>query len=141
MNNSGDWKSYPGHLAIRKAWGLDPLIEELGQDLVGLTKENLGSFYGALANYYTEDRLAYSHFREDLIYSSYSYERFYPEIYNQPDKNKRKQLIHQYWYQDTDNLISELDKYGNWGYFFPQYRGLAGSHCTTVLEFASRGRA
>nr|WP_255490853.1 pectinacetylesterase family protein [Spartinivicinus marinus] len=137
LDNSNHWKSYPAHLSIRKSWGLDPLIDELSQELVGLTKQNLGSFYGALADYYPEDRLAYSHFREDLIYSAYSYERFYPEIYNQSDKKKRKKLLHKYWYQDTDNLIAELDKYGNWGYFFPQYRGLAGSHCTTILEFTN----
>ncbi|MCW8997367.1 MAG: hypothetical protein OQK04_01445, partial [Kangiellaceae bacterium] len=72
-----------------------------------------------------------------LNYSSYSYERFYDDINSDPDQESRHQKIHAKWHQDTNNLKTELEGYDNWGYFFPHFRDVNESHCTTIIEFAN----
>lgn len=134
-----DAQTYPSvrlHAAIRQVWGLDqgplPYLETL---LPGFTRTNLGTFYSALAAKQPTDRLGHTHFWQDLNYSSYSYERFFPEIQQAPDQASKEALIHAKWATDTTHLKQTLDTLPNFGGYFPQYRALNESHCTTIVDF------
>lgn len=137
----GDPAQYPQirlQTLIRSVWGLDagngPLAY-LASDLPGLDRSQLGTLFNALSSRYPNDRLGHTHFWKDLNYSSYSYERFYPEIQNAPDQATKETLIHARWGIDTGRLRNKLNTLGNFGGYFPQYRALNESHCTTVVDF------
>ena len=95
----------------------------------------MGTLYGALSAKYPNDRLGHTHFWQDLNYSSYSYERFFPEIANAPNQAAKEAIIHAKWGSDTQRLSAKLNGLNNFGGYFPQYRALNESHCTTVVDF------
>lgn len=134
-----DPQQYPSillHATIRQVWGLDAgPLPYLESQLPGFTRNDLGTFYGALAARLPGDRLGHTHFWKDLNYSSYSYERFFPEIANAPDQATKQALIHAKWAIDTERLRQTLDTLPNFGGYFPQYRALNESHCTTIVDF------
>ena len=96
---------------------------------------DVGAAAVALAAKYPSDRLGHTHFWQDLNYSAYSYERFFPEIENAPDEATKEALIHEKWFQDTTRLTARLNGLDNFGGYFPQYRDLNDSHCTTIVDF------
>ena len=125
---------------IRSAWGLSngPLsymLAELGP--YGLNLNNLGTIYSALSSRWSADRLGHTHFWQDLNYSSYSYERFYEDIFNDPDQASRQAKIKARWAMDTDRLKTTLNGLNNFGGYFPQFRAVNESHCTSIIEFAN----
>jgi hypothetical protein len=132
------YPSLPLQGFIRSAWGLDagPLAY-LQSRLPGLNLKNLGSLYPALSSNLAGDRMGHTHFWKDLNYSSYSYERFYPAIANAPDQASKEALIHAKWDVDTGRLRNELANLPNVGGYFPQYRAVNESHCTSIIEFAN----
>lgn len=141
---NGTNDQYPSkllHAKIRDAWGLDQNgngpIPYLSNDLLGFDQTDMGTLYRGLGEQYPNDRMGQTHFWQDLNYSSYSYERLYDDINNDPDQDSKEQKIHQRWHQDTNNLKTELESYNNWGYFFPYFRDVNESHCTTIIEFAN----
>lgn len=105
--------------------------------LPGLNLSNLGTIYPALSSNLAADRMGHTHFWKDLNYSSYSYERFYPEIINAPNQAAKEALIHAKWDVDTGRLRNELANLPNVGGYFPQYRAVNESHCTSIIEFAN----
>lgn len=125
---------------IRSAWGLSngPLsymLAELGP--YGLNLNNLGTIYSALSSRWSADRLGHTHFWQDLNYSSYSYERFYDDIFNDPDEASRQAKIKARWAMDTERLKTTLNGLNNFGGYFPQFRAVNESHCTSIIEFAN----
>ena len=60
---------------------------------------------------------------------------FFPEIENAPDEATKEALIHEKWFQDTTRLTARLNGLDNFGGYFPQYRDLNDSHCTTIVDF------
>jgi len=131
-----EYPSVPLHNHVRAVWGLDDgPLPYLETRLPLLDAGNLGSMYAALSAKYPSDRMGQTHFWEDLNYSSYSYERFHPEIENAASPEIQEMLIHERWYQDTENLIAELEALPNFGYYLPRYRALNESHCTTIVDF------
>jgi hypothetical protein len=132
-------QQYPSvllHATIRQVWGLDQgPLPYLESQLPGFTRNDLGTFYSALSAKVPGDRLGHTHFWKDLNYSSYSYERFFPEIQNAPDAASKQALIHAKWAVDTGRLRQTLDGLPNFGGYFPQYRALNESHCTTIVDF------
>ncbi|TQV87202.1 pectin acetylesterase-family hydrolase [Aliikangiella coralliicola] len=137
--NTDDYPSILLHNKIRDAWGLDQNgngpIPYLSNELMALDTNDMGTLYRGLAEHYPNDRMGQTHFWQDLNYSSYSYERFYDDIANETNQELKEQKIHQRWHKDTNNLIAELESYDNWGYFFPYFRDVNESHCTTIIEF------
>lgn len=137
----GDNQTYPSlplQNHIRSAWGLDQgPLRYLQSRLPGVSFADLGSLYPALAANFPGDRLGHTHFWQDLNYSSYSYERFYPEIANAPDQATKEALIKAKWQVDTARLRGLLANLPNFGGYFPQYRALNESHCTTIVDFAN----
>lgn len=132
------YPSLPLQTFIRQAWGLDngPLAY-LRSRLPGLSLQDLGSLYPALSTTWAADRMGHAHFWKDLNYSSYSYERFYPDIANAPDQATKEALIHARWDIDTGRLRGTLSGLNNFGGYFPQYRAVNESHCTSIIEFAN----
>jgi len=123
---------------IRARWGLDATngpLPYLAAGLPQLDLNQLGTLYNALSSKYASDRLGHTHFWQDLNYSSYSYERFHPEIQNAPDQATKEALIHGKWRMDTERLRDNLNGLNNFGSYLPQYRALNESHCTTVVDF------
>jgi hypothetical protein len=136
---NGDPAQYPSqplHAQIRQAWGLDngPL-PYLASGLPQLDLNELGTLYTALSAKYPSDRLGHTHFWKDLNFSGYSYERFYPDIANAPDQATKEARIHARWDIDTAHLSARLNGLDNFGGYFPQYRALNDSHCTTIVDF------
>jgi len=135
----GDPAQYPSvplHTLIRSAWGLDAgPMPYLVSVLPGFNGNNFGSLYAALASNVPGDRLGHTHFWQDLNYSSYSYERFFPEIANAPNQAAKEALIHAKWRTDTERLRQTLQTLPSFGGYFPQFRALNESHCTTIVDF------
>ena len=132
------YPSLPLQGFIRNAWGLDAgPLPYLQSRLPGLNLNNLGTIYPALSSNLAADRMGHTHFWKDLNYSSYSYERFYPEIINAPNQAAKEALIHAKWDVDTGRLRNELANLPNVGGYFPQYRAVNESHCTSIIEFAN----
>lgn len=134
--NPAQYPSLPLHTLIRSTWGLDQgPMPYLASVLPGFDGNNFGSLYAALAAKLPADRLGHTHFWQDLNYSSYSYERFFPEIANAPDQATKEALIHAKWRTDTERLRQTLQALPTFGGYFPQFRALNESHCTTIVDF------
>ena len=135
----GDPAQYPSvplHTYIRAAWGLDQgPMAYLATVLPAFNANNFGTLYPALAAKLPTDRLGHTHFWQDLNYSSYSYERFFPEIANAPNQATKEALIHAKFRSDTERLKQTLDSLPTFGGYFPQFRALNESHCTTIVDF------
>lgn len=132
------YPSQPLQTLIIDRWGLDAPNGPLSYIAAGLPQfdnNQIGSVYNALAAKYKNDRLGHTHFWQDQNFSAYSYERFYPEIQNAPDQATKEALITQRWTLDTQRLNNNLRGLDNFGAYFPQYRALNESHCTTVVDF------
>lgn len=134
----GQYPSRPLQDHIRVVWGLNEgPVPYLQSRLPGLNGSDLGSLYSALSTNLPGDRLGHTHFWQDLNYSSYSYERFHADIINAPDAATKEALIHAKWAVDTGRLRDQLSNLGNFGGYFPQYRAVNESHCTSIIEFAN----
>jgi hypothetical protein len=103
--------------------------------LPAFNSNDFGSLYSALAAKLPSDRLGHTHFWQDLNYSSYSYERFFPEIMNAPNQAAKEALIHAKFGTDTERLKQTLQSLPTFGGYFPQFRALNESHCTTIVDF------
>lgn len=145
--STGDTDAYPQiplQNEVIETWTtydpVDPVSENPVNYLVSITPNfdvnNWGTLYSALSSKFPNNRLGMTHFLADGNYSSYSYERFYPEIFNDPDPESRLNKIRELWQFDTaNNMIPLLDAAPNWSYYFPRFRDFNESHCTTILEF------
>ncbi|MCP4603140.1 MAG: hypothetical protein GY847_21940 [Proteobacteria bacterium] len=134
LNDSGpifpsDGPSALLHEKIRASWDLDPIIlgmeDELGQQIVENLMNDLGAINTTLADRFPADRLTNVHFRLDLNYSLFSYERFF----NFPATEE----IHELWWEDTQALMDEYDTRKNLAYFIPYYRPDNCSHCLSIV--------
>lgn len=123
------------HEAIKTAWGLADLFEYLSRDLLDLDFSDLGSINEALAYAYPLDRMGHTHFQRDQNYSSYSYERFYPEIRDETNDAIKAAKLTEKWLVDTGKLMAQLNGLSNFGYYFPFFRDVNESHCTTIIDF------
>ncbi|MEM7610263.1 MAG: pectin acetylesterase-family hydrolase [Pseudomonadota bacterium] len=130
-----DNPSRPLHMQIREVWGLDAVIDYLQQDLSGIRLDNLGTINTALATRYTGDRLGHTGFQQDLNYSSYSYERFYDDTRNAPDQAALETGLLSRWAIDTGKLRTQLAGLPNFGGYFPYFRDVNESHCTSIIDF------
>ncbi|MBL8297276.1 MAG: hypothetical protein JNN30_02910 [Rhodanobacteraceae bacterium] len=132
------YPSLPLATLIRSAWGLDAAggpVSLLAANLPLLNTANLGTIYPALSAKFPNDRMGHVHFWKDLNFSGYSYERFYPEIGNAPDQATKEALVHAKWDVDTGRLRTTLNGLANFGGYFPQFRALNESHCSTIVDF------
>lgn len=139
--SSAQYPSLPMHTTIRDAWGLDTaggLITTFA-GLAGFDPDNLGSINGALATRYPRDRFGYMLFQQDGNFSAFSYEKFYPEIANEPDPDKRAALLNQLWRQDIAQWMPVLASQPNIGYHIAFWREFNDSHCLTIADWSGTG--
>lgn len=131
-----DFPSQPLHVAITSAWGLNNgLIDYLNELMPNFDPENLGTLHRGIATQYPNDRLGYTHFWGDRNFSSYSYERFHPDMALGSTPSDRWPLLRSRWERDTHNLIADLNSYDNFGYYIPRQRNFNESHCSTIVTF------
>ncbi|WP_396587460.1 pectin acetylesterase-family hydrolase [Bermanella sp. R86510] len=153
VDDKQTYPSGPLHREVLSTWTTfdanDPADENpinmLRNITPGFDTNRLASLYGALSNKFPDARLGLTHFLADGNFSSYSYERFHEDVYNDPDANSRLNKLRELWQRDThNNLIPLLDETHNWAYYMPLFRDFNESHCTTILdleygEIAERG--
>lgn len=138
----GDPANYPSvplHSKIREAWGLDGpkgMVTEIVAKYPGVgDPNNLGTLQGNLGKLFPQDRLGYTLFQEDAIFSAFSYQKFFPEIANAPTDAERLKLLNQKWRQDLKPWLAALSTYPNVGYYIPNWRKFNHAHCATILTF------
>lgn len=134
--------SQPLHELIRASWGLDlpgGMIPTLMAKMPTLDFDNMGSLNGALARQYPKDRFGYMVFQEDGIFSGFSYLDFFPDIANEPDPKKQKDMINKLWRQDITAWLPLLDTEPNISYHVPFFRDFNESHCMTIVDFSGTG--
>lgn len=136
---TGDPAEYPSaplHNRIRGAWGLDRgMFSIYARELPLFSNENVGSLYRALSARWAADRMGHVHFWRDLNFSRYSYFRFHPDIYLEPDRARAEARMLARWEKDTDRLYRELTGLDNVGVYLPQFRDVNQSHCATIIDF------
>jgi hypothetical protein len=154
--DSNDKETYPSaplHREVLSSWTtFDPAdtssenpINMLANITPGFDRNQLASLYAGLSAKFPNARLGMTHFLADGNFSSYSYERFHEDIYNDPDADSRLDKLRALWQKDTkDNLLPLLEATDNWSYYMPLYRDFNESHCTTIVdieygEIAERG--
>lgn len=142
-NDTNTYPSIPLHNEVISSWTThgkgkpneENPINMLKSITPGFDENEFASLYAALSNKFPTSRLGMTHFLADGNFSSYSYERFYEDIYNDPDASSRLAKLRALWQKDTkDNLLPYLDATHNWGYYMPLYRNFNESHCTTILD-------
>ncbi|TGD71511.1 hypothetical protein E4634_17815 [Mangrovimicrobium sediminis] len=134
------YPSIPLHREVISQWTTygepgDNPISAMAAITPGFDPQRLATVYGALSSKFHDDRLGMTFFLADGNFSSYSYERFYPEIENNPDDEAKLEQLRALWQHDTQqNLLPLLDATHNWSYHLPMFRDFNESHCTTVLD-------
>lgn len=138
---SADAPSLPLHNKIREEWGLDTaegLITSFA-GIAGFDPDDLGTVNRAVAMRYPSDRFGFLLFKMDENFSAFSYEKFYPEIRDEPDEDVKKALINTKWRQDIGQWLPELDTQPNIGYHLAFWRSFNESHCLTIIDFVNTG--
>lgn len=143
-DDTDNYPQIPAQKRVIDSWTsydpVDAVSENPINTLVSLTPnldpDNLGTLYNALADKFPHHRLGMTYFIKDGILSAFSYERFYADIFEDPDPESRLSKVREIWQYDTENnLLPLLDSTSNWSYYFPYFRDVIESHCTTALEF------
>ncbi len=140
--------SVPNQRKVMSSWNTDVvlnLVLEQNKDddeLMALYNENnIGdSLNRILSTKYLGDRIAHTQFSMDENYSSYIYERFYPnDIETDEDgvTDDGLDVIRSYWLEEQQTLIDLYDELsetnGNTGYFIPYFRPFIESHTTCSI--------
>ncbi len=115
------------HDKIRSAWNIDPILDSLEGQLpvkAADLKADFGLMNAALAQKYPKDRLSLVAYHQDLNYSLYSYQRFFP--------GSTETQIHTMWWQDMTDLMKTYDGYPNMAYYLPYFRSDNCSHCVSI---------
>lgn len=137
-SNPAAHPSLPLHNRIRSAWGLDEpggLITSFA-GLAGFDTTNLGTVVPALASRYPQDRFGYAVFTADGNFSSFSYEKFFPDISGAPDEATRRQRLYARWIPDIVQWLPTLASQPNVAFHIPFYRPFNDSHCLTVVDWS-----
>ncbi len=121
---SSAYNSRQLHDKIRQSWNLNSVFALLPSTF---DPGDFGSINKVVALAFPNDRLHYTGYTRDYNYSRFSYERFLTP--------NDKESVLGYWNEDQDNLVNELKKYPNFGYFIPHERQINDSHCSTVITF------
>lgn len=143
---TADPAEYPAvllHNTIREVWGLDlpeGLITKFGARLNGFfDPDNLGSVNAALADTFPGDRFAFMVFLRDTNFSAFSYEKFYPDLYDAPNPVAYRQALFARWWPDLTRWTADLATRANVSYYLPYFRNVNDSHCLTIIDFSGTG--
>ena len=115
------------HDKVRASWNMDPILDSL-EGKLPVTANDLKADFGvmnvALAQKYPKDRLSLVAYHQDLNYSVYSYQTFFP--------GSTEDDIHTKWWQDMTALTKTYDTQKNLAYYLPFWRDDNCSHCVTI---------
>lgn len=139
----GDVNQYPSiplHTTVRTAWGWNQpggAVARLSASLPAgsFDVNNVGTLPQALATAYPNDRMGYALFKQDLIYSAFSYQAFNPQIANAPTQAEREAGLLALWNKDIGPWMAAMNTKPNIGYYVPYGRDFLSSHCLTTLTF------
>ena len=112
------------HDQIRASWALDSVFDQLP---ASFDDADFGSINRMVATEFPGDQLAYTGYTRDYNYSRFSYEQFHTP-------NDQESVL-DYWLEDQDRLVDELERYANYSYFIPHHREINDSHCSTIITF------
>jgi hypothetical protein len=115
------------HAKVRQAWNVDSVLDTLEGKIpvkVADLKKDFGLLNKALSDEFPHDRLTLTLYREDLNYSLYSYQRFFP--------GSTEDDIHGYWWTDVQSLMKTYDGLPNMAYYIPYFREDNCSHCVSI---------
>ena len=115
------------HETVRAAWNVDSVLDSLNGKIpvsVADLKNDFGLLNSALSQVFPRDRLSLTLYREDLNYSLYSYQRFFP--------GSTEADIHAFWWQDVQELMKTYDAATNLAYYIPYFREDNCSHCVSI---------
>jgi hypothetical protein len=130
------------HETIRVAWGLDEpegLVTQYAGLIDGFDPDDLGSVNAALARTYPQDRLGFMVFTRDTNFSAFSYEKFYPDLYDAPNPVAYRQALFGRWWPDLDRWAAGLAASPNVDVYVPYFRNFNESHCLTIIDFSGTG--
>ncbi|MBP7485235.1 MAG: hypothetical protein KA781_08030, partial [Aquabacterium sp.] len=128
------------HTTVRTAWGWNGpngAVSRLASSLPAgsFDANNVGSLPQALATAYPSDRMGYALFKQDLIYSAFSYASFDPSISGAPTEALRNAALLTLWNKDIGPWINAMNTKPNIGYYVPYGRDFLSSHTLTTLTF------
>jgi hypothetical protein len=127
---------------IRSAWGLDEpggLVAQYAGLIDGFDSNDLGSVNAALARTYPQDRFGFMVFTRDTNFSAFSYEKFYPDLYDAPNPVAYRQALFGRWWPDLDRWAAGLASAPNVDVYVPYFRNFNQSHCLTIIDFSGTG--
>lgn len=138
-------EEYPAILlqdTIREVWGLDDpggLVTTYAGQLPAFDPNDLGSVNVALARTFPQDRFGFMVFTRDKNFSAFSYEKFYPDLYDAPNAVAYTQALFSRWWPDLDRWSARLAGEPNVDYYVPYFRNFNDSHCLTIIDFSGTG--
>lgn len=130
------------HDTIRVVWGLDEpggLITQYAGLIDGFDPDDLGSVNSALARTYPQDRFGFMVFTRDTNFSAFSYEKFYPDLYDAPNPVAYRRALFGRWWPDLDRWVAGLASSPNVDVYVPYFRNFNQSHCLTIIDFSGTG--
>ncbi len=129
----GNGHQYPLQQHIEQVWNLAYTTERYENDGLGADlSDDYGQVSEALARFYPDDPLAITLFKRDAVYSAYSYARFHDLDENNPTDFEQMLTM---WADDVANMTAQHDRADNLHYYIPYMRDIAGSHCTTIIDW------
>lgn len=146
---NGDPETNPSkflHATALKQWGTSTprllndgtkgsILEWMANRMDGFDTSNLGTINNALANALPNDRMGFTTFQEDEIFSSYSYRKFLPSV-DAPNREEANKALFGYWQNDI-NTFAERVIAPNYGYYLPATRKLIAGHVVLAIPDSS----
>lgn len=133
-----DAEEYPSqfaHETVTAAWNAMPYLRWLkdqSNSYQHFDPKNMGTISSFLASRWSNDRFVLAAAQKDNVIAGFSYNTFFPSIYNEGSLAVRDQLRDDFRFVDMDRKRMQLDGISNYGYFMPGYRAFMGGH---VLSF------
>lgn len=142
---NGDPETNPSkflHAVALKQWGTSTpralndgthgsIMEWMAARMDGFDPSNLGTINNALAHALPNDRIGFTTFQEDEIFSSYSYRKFLPSV-DVPDRETSNKALFAYWQNDVNTFAQRVIA-PNYGYYLPATRKLIAGHVVLAI--------
>lgn len=107
------------------------ILDWMAARMTGFNTRNLGTINNAIAHALPNDRLGFTTFQEDEIFSSYSYRKFFPNV-SHPNREVANKELYRYWQNDV-NTFAENVVGPNYGYYLPATRKLIAGHVVLAI--------
>lgn len=132
-----DAEEYPSQFAqetVTKAWNAMPYLrwlEKQSASYAHFNPKNMGSISEFLATRWPKDRFVLAAAQKDNVIAGFSYNTFFPAIYEEESVEVRDELRDEFRLKDMNRKRIQLESLDNYGYFMPGYRYFMGGHVLT----------